>query len=94
MPICPEERSLLSRGPTSTPAWVAPGSDTTPRQDLPRTKILLEVVRMNTHLNESSPGHQLSNVGADQATPVPALKIEFLEAQPQHQLIKDPCTGH
>lgn len=47
-----------------------------------------------THLTATSPGHQLGHVGADQGPPVSALKVEFLEAQPQHQLVKDPGSSH
>lgn len=42
----------------------------------------------------TSPGYQLGHVGADQGPPVSSLNVELLEAQPQHQLVKDPGCGH
>ena len=39
-------------------------------------------------------GNHLGHVGADEGPPVPALNVEFLEAQPQHQLVEDPGGGH
>ena len=42
----------------------------------------------------NSLGDYLGHVGADEGPPVPALNVEFLEAQPQHQLVEDPGGGH
>lgn len=37
---------------------------------------------------------QSSKIGSDERSPVAALEVEFLEANPLHQLSEDTSTGH